>query len=243
MSKVMILDVPVDKLDMQKATEIVKGYLQSDKPHLIVTPNAEIIMRAQQDRELLEIIQNASLVTGDGAGVVWASKIFKDPLPERITGIDLMFKILEIAQEQGYKVFLLGAAPSIAEKAAERLLNIYPKLQIVGTHHGYFDINNDHHIIELIKEKAPHVLIAAMGAPRQEKWLYRNLYTLNVPVSIGVGGSLDVIAGKVQRAPEWMQKAGLEWLFRLYKEPTRIRRMAALPKFVFAVLMQRIRKF
>lgn len=237
--KVVILDVPIDILTMEDALNRLEDFIVQQKPHQIITANAEMVMAAQEDETFKEILWQGDLVCGDGAGVVWASKQYGQPLPERVTGIDLITGFLPKAVEKGYSLFLLGAAPGVAELAGQELEKRYPGLKIVGTEDGYFSKENEQTILTKIKQLKPDILLVALGFPRQEKWIKQHLNYLGVPVAIGVGGTLDVLSGKVERAPVWMQKSNLEWFYRLVKEPKRAIRMLALPKFVWKVLSQK----
>lgn len=238
-SRIYILGSLIDKVDTKEALRRVEQFIQEGTPHQIITANAEIIYRGYRDKKLSRTLNKAHLVTADGMGVVWASRYLKDPVQERVTGIDLMRSICSKAQEKGWKLYFLGAAPGVAEKAVLKVLETYPKCRIVGYDHGYFSPEEEPKVIENIKKVQPDILFVAMGAPKQDFWIREHLQELGVPVCMGVGGSFDVLAGNVERAPEWMQKRGLEWLFRLYKEPKRWRRMLALPRFVLAVLGQK----
>lgn len=239
--RVDILGTKVDKVTMQQALEKVEEYIKNREHRHIITLNAEIIYRAQHEPKLKEVINAADLVTPDGAGVVWASKKLGSPLPERVTGIDLMLEIVKEAAVKGWKIYLYGAAPGVAELAAENLKQKYKNLKIVGTQNGFISSDKMPALLADIKAKNPDVLFVALGAPRQEYWIREHLEELNVPVSIGVGGSFDVIAGKVKRAPKIFQNLKLEWLYRLIKEPRRFGRMLALPKFALKI-MQETRK-
>lgn len=238
MQTVRILGVPVHRVHMAEALETVERMVKTGRPHLIVTPNAEMIWAAaKSDPELKQIIERADLAIPDGIGVVLASRYLGQPVAERVSGFDLMMELMALAPAKGYRIFLLGAAPGVADLAREKLQQKFPGAQIVGTHHGYFSAEQEPAVIAQIRAAKPDILFAGMGVPRQEKWLANNLHRLQVPVSIGVGGSLDVAAGKVERAPRWIQKIGLEWLFRLIKEPWRYKRMLALPRFAMAVVL------
>lgn len=234
--RVEILGVPIDVLTMGEALEKIQGFIAQGTPHQVVTANAEMVMLAQEDREFSELLAGAHLVTGDGAGVVWASKKTGKPLPERVTGVDLVNNLLPVAAREGYGIFLFGAAPGVAAEAGEMMKEKFPALKIVGVENGYFQVQDEQTIVEKIRAAQPQILLVALGFPRQEKWIQKNLHNLGVPVAIGVGGTLDVFSGKVLRAPVWMQKSNLEWLYRLLKEPQRAVRMLALPKFVLRVL-------
>ncbi|MDK2836169.1 MAG: N-acetylglucosaminyldiphosphoundecaprenol N-acetyl-beta-D-mannosaminyltransferase [Thermosediminibacterales bacterium] len=234
--KIKIMGVSFDKVTLDQAYEKVLEFLGEDKTHIVVTPNSEIVMAAQDDKELLGILNEADMVVADGIGVVLASRFYGKPLPERVAGFDLMTKILEKAPEKGHTIFLLGGKPGIVLKAAEKMKNKYPGLKIAGFHHGYFDALEEKNILKEINSAEPDFLFVAMGAPKQEKWIYSNKDIINARVCMGVGGSLDVYAGITKRAPAVFRKLGLEWFYRLIKEPRRIRRMMALPRFAVRVL-------
>ncbi|KKC29061.1 teichoic acid biosynthesis protein [Caldanaerobacter subterraneus subsp. pacificus DSM 12653] len=226
---------------MNEAVEILKGYLKEDRIHIVATPNAEIIMMAQKDEEYKKILNETNLNVPDGSGVVFASKVFNKPLKERVAGFDLMMEFVKWASHKDVSIYLLGAKPEVVEKAQSNLKNLYPSLKIVGFHHGYFNEKEEENIIEDINKRAAQVLFVALGAPKQEKWIYKNKEKLKVKIAMGVGGSFDVIAGKAKRAPEIYRKLGLEWLYRLIQEPWRYKRMSALPKFAFKVLLARLK--
>jgi len=235
-NQINILGVNVDSVTMQEALDRLEAFIQKGQPRLVATANAEMVMVAQQDAELLSILNAADLVLADGAGVVWAAGRLGSGVPERVAGFDLTQNLLRRAALAGYRVYWLGAAPGTAEIAAEKAAALYPGLLTVGMHDGYFS-PDDETILQTIRETHPDILLCALGIPKQEKWLSNNLPQLSVPVSIGVGGTFDVMAGKVKRAPLWMQKSGLEWSYRLIRQPSRIVRMLALPDFVLRVLL------
>lgn len=239
--RVEILGTLVDKITMEDALAKVEAFIREEKPRHIITLNAEIIYRAQTEARLKKVINQADLVTPDGAGVVWASHKLGDPLPERVTGIDLMLKIAEQASQKGWKLYLYGAAPGVAKQAARNLEKNFTGIKIVGTKHGFLSSKEMDEMIAHIKAQKPQVLFVALGAPRQEYWIREHLEELQVPVCMGVGGSFDVISGKVKRAPKIFQDLHLEWFYRLLKEPKRFKRMLALPKFVLKI-MQETRK-
>ena len=232
---VNILNVPVAALTMSEAVGKVQQFIDDKKNALIATANAEMIMNAQHDEELCEILKSADLVVPDGAGTVWAAHHLGYAMPERVAGYDLVQELLKAAPKRGDRVFFFGSAPGIAEAAKKKAESLYPGVQIVGVRNGYFTSDDEPAIIEEIRAAEPDILLAALGVPKQEKWLRRYRKELRVPVSIGVGGTLDVMAGNVRRAPKWMQKAKLEWLFRGLLQPKRAGRLVALPKFVFRV--------
>jgi len=240
--KSKIMGALVDPVTLEEAVGKVEQFIASRKPHHVVTLNAEILYRAQRDPELMKVILGADLVTPDGAGIVWASKRLGSPVPQRVTGIDLMLALAERAGEKSWRLFLYGAAPGVAEEAAQKLKTMHPGIRIAGTSHGYLSSEEQKQLIEKIREVEPHILFVALGAPKQEFWINRNLEQLGVPVCMGVGGSFDVIAGKIKRAPIFMQRAGLEWLYRLVREPKRFKRMLALPAFAAAVLFESMKQ-
>ncbi|AEM79429.1 WecB/TagA/CpsF family glycosyltransferase [Thermoanaerobacter wiegelii] len=239
MERLDIFGVPIDRVTMRQAVEILNNFLQEDRLHIVATPNAEIVMMAQKDKEYMEILNNTDLNVPDGNGIVFASKVFKKPMPERVAGFDLMMEFIKDISSKNTKIYLLGAAPQVAEQARVNLEKLYPRVKIVGTHHGYFTQEEENKIIEEINNKGAEVLFVALGAPKQEKWIYKNRDKLKVKIAMGVGGSFDVIAGKVKRAPYIYRKLGLEWLYRLIKEPWRYKRMMALPKFALKVLLHK----
>jgi N-acetylglucosaminyldiphosphoundecaprenol N-acetyl-beta-D-mannosaminyltransferase len=221
---------------MQQAVAIVDDFVRGSKSSLVATANAEMVMLAQQDQDLFAILNSAELVLADGAGVVWAARRLAAGVPERVAGYDLTQELLKHAATTGYKVFWLGAAPGVAEAAAAKAAAKYPGLHTVGTHDGYFDYDDDN-IRRLIRESQTDILLCALGVPKQEKWLSQYRDELGAKVLIGVGGTFDVMAGNVKRAPLWMQRAGLEWSYRLLRQPSRIVRMMALPRFVARVMI------
>ena len=213
-NKVDILGVNVDSLTMQEAVEQVEKYIEERNPVLIATANAEMLMRATYDEELKSILNGAAMVTPDGAGTVWAAHHLGFAMPERVAGYDLAQNLMAEAARRGQRVFFFGSAPGVAEKAKAKAENLYPGIEICGVRNGFFKESDEPAIIEEIKAAKPDILLVALGVPKQEKWLWKYKDELGVPVSIGVGGTLDVMAGVMKRAPRWMQKAKLEWLFR-----------------------------
>jgi len=234
--KSCVLGALVDRVDMAGAVERIASFIKEGSPHHVITLNAEIIYRALDEHRLMAVINRADLVTPDGAGVVWAAKRLGQPVPERVAGIDLVQALFQRGKREGWRFFFYGAAPGVAKEAARRAAAAHPGLQVAGTAHGYLSPKDQLQLVEQIKEAKPHILLVALGAPKQEYWIKENMAALGVPVCIGVGGSLDVLAGKVKRAPKILQKLKLEWLYRLIANPRRTGRMLALPRFVLAVL-------
>jgi N-acetylglucosaminyldiphosphoundecaprenol N-acetyl-beta-D-mannosaminyltransferase len=247
---VELAGVKVDNVTMDQALKKLEEFIAERWPHLIVTPNPEMIVAAQDDEELHNILDNAHLRLPDGISMVVVSNILRCPLKERIAGIDFLLRSVELSALKGYRIFLLGGAPGVAEAAARVLKSKYPNLIIAGTQHGYFSAgggsafggksSEEQEIVTKIRTSAPDILFAGLGMGRQEKWLARNLADLNVPVSVGVGGSFDVISGIKRRAPKWIQGLYIEWLYRLITEPQRWKRQLALPKFLWLTLVKNV---
>lgn len=230
--RVRVLGVDIDNLDLGGAVKKAEEILLLKTPGMMVTPNPEMIMAAQEDLELTGIINNASVSIADGVGLMIAGRIIGKRFRSRIAGIDLMLKLADISRDKGYRLFLLGGREGVAEKAAANL-----RANIAGTFHGYS--MNDRLAVDMIKKAHPDILFVGLGSPKQEKWAAKHLKELGVPLVMCVGGSLDVIAGRVRRAPLFMRKVGLEWLWRLITEPRRWRRMMVLPVFLVRVVRSR----
>ena len=180
--------------------------------------------------------QEAELVLPDGAGAVWAGRHLGYNVPERVAGFDLYNKLLALSAKKGYRAYFFGGSPGIAEAAKAKSEELYPGVQIVGCHNGYFTDADVPAIIDAINKSGSEMLFVALGAPKQEKWILEHRNELKPRILMGIGGSFDVLAGKMERAPKWMQDASLEWAFRLYKQPSRFMRMMALPKFALKVI-------
>ena len=237
--RVDVLGVAFDNVTMDEAVDRALAMLEEDRPHLVATPNPEIVQRANRDPEFAEILSKADLVVPDGVGVIYAAKILGRPLRARGPGIALASNLLARIAGTGRRLFLLGAAPGIAEQAAVNLQAAYPGLLVCGTHDGYFQ--EDGPVAEAIRRARADVVFVCLGAPKQEKWIAANGGAAGAKLYIGLGGAMDVFAGKVERAPESFQKLGLEWLYRLMKEPSRIGRMAKLPLFLVSAAGARLK--
>lgn len=235
-----ILGVPVDSLTMQQAVNNLRIFLSDIRAHTVYTPNAEIMMEAYRDPYVMSILRDADMVVADGAGVVLASRIMGTPLPEKVSGIDLVKNSFALNASRKYRYFLFGSKPGIAEAAAQSLLKQYPDVEIAGCRNGYFTQEEESGIIQEINASNADILLVALGAPKQEKWIHENRHKLDVRVCIGVGGSLDVFAGAAKLAPEFFRRNGLEWLYRLFREPSRFIRMLDLPKFILRAILRRI---
>ena len=236
-NRLNILGVGVNTLTMKEATDFLVETTEKDDLTSVYTPNSEIILHAYKNPDYCEVLNRGSLITADGIGVVYASKILGSPLPERVSGFDLANELLRKAAPMGKTLYLFGGKPKVAERAAEKIVSLYPGIKIVGTCDGYFDCEKEKEIIADINEKSPDILFVCLGFPKQEKWIDEHS-NLNAKVAMGIGGSLDVFAGEVKRAPVTFQKLGLEWLYRLLKQPSRFIRMLALPKFGLTVLFK-----
>ena len=230
-----ILGVPVDPLTTEEVHVAVEERLASRQPLQIATVNAEFVMRAQCDPEFRSVLERVDIATADGAGILWALRRRGVRLHARVGGSDLIWSIAEICERRHARVFLLGGSAGIAEAAARRLTNRYPKLAIAGTFAGSPAAGEVLHIVDLVRRSRTDVLFVAFGAPAQDIWIARHFASAGVIVGMGVGGSFDYLAGAAQRAPAWMQQHSLEWLWRLVRQPRRWRRMLALPHFAWLV--------
>lgn len=228
------MDIPFSKLCMKETIDYLTDRIQQKKWTQVVTANPEIVMYAQNNSSYITILQKADIVVPDGIGIVYAAKLQKDPVCERVAGYDLLHQIMIKADQQAWKVYLLGGSEDVNQLAYEQLKKQYPRAVLLGRHHGFFQDGSDEEkqIIEEISVLKPDILFVALGFPRQEDWINRYQPDLQIPLSMGVGGSFDVLSGKVKRAPLLWQKLGLEWLHRLISMPSRWRRMLVLPQFL-----------
>lgn len=233
-----ILRLPVDAITYAGWLERIGEWVKSGQPHHVCTINPEFIMIAQRDANFANILRRADLCVPDGVGLLWAARYLGQPLPERVTGSDGVPIIAARAAREGWKLFFLGAAPGVAERAAQILQEQHPGLQVVGTYAGSPAPAEEDALVERVNSSGAEILFVAYGAPEQDKWIARNLPRLTVGMAMGVGGAFDFIAGVVPRAPVWMQRLGLEWAFRLVRQPWRFRRMLRLPRFVLAVVLR-----
>lgn len=234
---VALLGVPFDRVSAQETIARVDAMIASRQPHYIVTANVDFLVQAHRDVELRRILLEADLVLCDGTPLVWASRLLGNALPERVAGSDLAPLLLSSAAEKGHRVFFLGAAPGVAVAAAERLKREYPNLEIVGHYAPPYAalLEMDHaQIVQRIRAARPDILLVSFGCPKQEKWIAMHHRTLGVPVAIGVGATLDFLAGRVKRAPAWMRHSGTEWVYRLLQEPRRLFRRYASDLVFFA---------
>ena len=241
MDSIEILGVRVDDATYADLLAAVDASVDSGQPHQIVTLNPEMLVAARDDPAFRRLLNGAHLNAADGVGLTLAARWLGHPLHERVTGSDGIHKLAAHCADRGYRPYLLGAAPGVARDAAERLIKSYPGLEIAGTYSGSPCPEDEDDIVARVRAAGPDLLFVAYGVPAEEKWIARNLDRLGVPVAIGVGGAFDFVAGVATRAPEWMRSVGLEWLYRLIREPWRWRRQVALPRFAALVLVQRFR--
>ena len=238
-----VLGVRVDDVTMSEALAIGRACIRSGRSHRIVTPNAEFVMAARHDQRFRQSLNDSTLAIPDGAGLLLAGRILGTPLREQVTGTDLADKLAGLAAREGYRVFLLGAAPGVAEAAAEQLAARHPGLLIAGTHPGSSEPEADDETRRVLGTAGQiDLILVAYGARKQEDWIARNQAALGIPLAIGVGGALDFFAGRVPRAPAWLRRAGFDWLFRLAVQPWRWRRQLVLPRFVATVAVAAARQ-
>ncbi len=235
MNVVKILGVPFATRSFDETVTFLAERIKAGVRTHVVTANPEVVMVAREDARFRQLLEQAYVVP-DGIGIVYASRWLGHPISERVTGIELMEALMRLADENAWKVYLLGASPEVNEKAAQTLAERYPRARIAGRHDGYFSREEEPKIAATIAAVKPHLLFVALGAPKQDEWIARYWDEIHVPLAMGVGGSFDVIAGTVKRAPEMWQRMHLEWLYRLLRQPSRWRRQLAIPRFVLAVL-------
>lgn len=233
---VTIFGVPFSKMSLKETVEYLTQAVLEKKPHQVITANPIMVMEARKSPEYLAIMKRSELIVPDGAGVVWAANYVGEPVAERVTGFELLHELLTVGEKHRWKVYLLGASPDIIQTAAEKLKLQYPLIEWVGVRDGYFGPEQDEEVIADIQEKQPDLLFIGRSADRQEPWIDRYKHRLKVPVMMGVGGSYDVISGKLKRAPKLFIRLRLEWFYRLLQEPWRYKRMLVLPKFAFSVI-------
>lgn len=240
MDSLHILGLRVDRPTQAEVLDALARFVAARTPHHVVTTDASMVVLARRDAELRGIVEGADLVTPDGAGILWAARLFGTPIPCKVSGVDLVADLCRLSAERGWRVFFLGAAPGVAEEAAANLSRRFPGAQIVGTRDGYFTPSEEPEVLAQVRAAAPDILLVAFGIPRQEKWIAAHRDALGVPVSIGIGGSFDVYSGRVRRAPLWMQNASLEWLHRLLSNPKKIGKVMTLPTFALLALRFRL---
>ena len=236
LDSVHLLGMRVDRVDMAGALALVERFIAERTPHHIVTADASMVVTAAQDPEFGAIVNGADLVTPDGAGILWATKRMGSPVRVKVSGVDLAARCCALSAQKGWRIYFFGAAPGVAEEAAARIRARHPGAHIVGFRDGFFQPEDEPGIVAQIRAARPDILLVALGIPKQEKFIQRHKAALGVPVSIGVGGTLDVFSGAVRRAPVWMQNRGLEWAYRVASNPKKISKVALLPRFVLMTL-------
>lgn len=237
-----LLGTTVHAVNLSDALAWIDRSVAARSGGYVVTLNGAMLVQTARDRPLREVVNDAGLVTADGIGVILAARILGVDVVERVAGIDLTVAVCARAASAGYRIYLLGGAPGVAAATAQALRDSLPGLQIVGLHHGFFRPEDEPGVVDAIREAHPDVLMVAFGAPRQERWMRRWHREVGVPVSIGVGGSFDVLAGRIPRAPRWMQRVGLEWLYRALREPRRWGVIRTIPPLFFLALRERLRR-
>lgn len=233
---VHILGLSVHNVDMNATLNAIDAFVQNGAPHHIITADASMLVMAQDDPELRAIVANAELVTPDSVGVLWAAQRHQQKLRERVSGVEIVEKLCARSAQRGYRIYFLGAGPGVAQQAAEKIQTRYPGAQVVGTRDGFFQPEDINGIVADIRASGADIVCVALGIPKQEKWIAAHRDRLGAAVLIGVGGTFDVLSGNVRRAPLWMQKARLEWLWRVISNPKKISKVMLLPRFVRLVL-------
>lgn len=233
-----LFGTPIDCVTLDEAVQKLENFLGARASALVCTPDTTAILRAQRDQKLRTVYEHAHLVTPDGTGIVWAGQLLGAPVRERVSGIDLLEKLF--ARGRTLRIFLLGAAPGVADQAGRKLSERYPHLQIVGVHHGYFQPSENEQILNLINQARPDVVLVGLGVPKQELWMHENRSKIKASVSMGVGGCFDVWAGKRVRAPKSWQRLGLEWFYRVLQEPKRLVRVSMIPVFLGQISLIKI---
>lgn len=226
MARMKFMNTEIDNFTMCEALKSIDALIQKGKSSYVVTPNVDHIVQLERDGELAEVYKSADLILTDGQPLLWIAKWYGTPIKEKISGSDLFPRLCELAAQKGYKMYFLGAAEGVAAKAAENLMARFPGLQVVGTYSPPFGFERNEveieKIISQIKEVSPHILIVGLGSPKQELFMLHNREELEVPLSLGLGASLDFEAGVIKRAPKWMADHGLEWIYRIFQDPKRL---------------------
>jgi N-acetylglucosaminyldiphosphoundecaprenol N-acetyl-beta-D-mannosaminyltransferase len=237
--KVNIFGVPISKMNMVQTVSYLTDAIENRLPQHVITANPIMVMSAVEDRNYLAMMKQAELIVPDGTGVVWAANYVGEPVTERVTGFDLVHELMKIGEGRKWKVYLLGTSTEIIEAAASKLKVMYPGIQMVGYRNGFFKEEQDAEVIGEIVQAAPDLLLVGRSSATQEPWIAKYKHQLQVPVMMGVGGSFDVLAGKLKRAPILFQKLRLEWFYRLLQEPWRYKMMLTLPKFAVKVIREK----
>jgi N-acetylglucosaminyldiphosphoundecaprenol N-acetyl-beta-D-mannosaminyltransferase len=237
--KVRMFGVPISKMGMKQTVDYLIDAIENRTPHQVITANPIMVMSAIENRQYLAMMQQAELIVPDGTGVVWAANYVGEPVAERVAGYDLLHELMKIGNPRGWKVYMLGASTEVIEAAAGKLTSMYPGIRMVGCRNGYFGEDQDAEVVQHIVEAAPDLLLVGRSADKQEPWIAMYKHQLQVPIMMGVGGSFDVLSGKLKRAPAFFRKFHLEWFYRLLQEPWRFKRMLTLPKFAVKVIREK----
>lgn len=242
--KVEILGLSFDNLTMQEALTTIERYIQEREPRKIFTPNVQLLLWSRKDPFLRQVYQSCDLLTVDGMAIFYASKILGTPFKESLSASLMFFPLLKIAEQKGYRVYLVGAKENVVCKAVDNIRASYPRINIVGWHHGYFDVTAPGEVLDDIKAKRPDILLVGMTSPMKEKLVEANLQEMNVPVSLGVGGMFDIASGEADFAPDWIRKMCMEWFYRLVQEPRRMwrRYLYSNSEFIWLISKELIRK-
>lgn len=243
-NRIKICDVPVDALTMEQTLGVISDSIEHNRPVHHVVVNTAKLVNARKDKELKASIVNCDIINADGQAIVWASKILNQPLPERVAGIDLMQNLVALAADKGYKIFFFGAKEEVVKKVVDKYTALYGKDILAGYRNGYFDKSQERTIAQQIGSSGADILFVAMSSPKKEVFLETYKDVINMPFIMGVGGSFDVVAGKVKRAPMWMQKSGLEWLYRVWQEPRRMwkRYLYTNTEFIYLIAKEILKK-
>jgi N-acetylglucosaminyldiphosphoundecaprenol N-acetyl-beta-D-mannosaminyltransferase len=237
MSRIRLLNCPFDALDLEQTMTVIVRFIEERHPRQHVVINVAKLVDMRKDLELRSIIESCDLINADGMPIVWASKLLGRPLPCRIAGVDLFQHLVRLCAEKGYRPFFFGAREWVVQKVIETLVTRYPELNIAGFRNGYFKSDEELEIASTIRDSNADILFVGFSSPTKEKFLKRWMSVMNVPFSMGVGGSFDIIAGRTKRAPEWMQRSGLEWFYRLLQEPERMWKRYLVTNILFALMV------
>ena len=235
--RISLFKLPIDVLSMEETIDIIDNSISKNKPIHHVVVNAAKVVNAQRDSELRESIINCDLINADGQAIVWASHILNKPLPERVAGIDLMGKIVKLSAKRNYRIFFLGAQEKVVQRVVNKYMNLYGAKIIAGYRNGYFTTEDEESVALEISESKPDILFVAISSPKKEIFLNKYKSLIQAPFIMGVGGSFDVISGLVKRAPKWMQKSGLEWLYRVLQEPGRMWKRYLITNSIFIAML------
>jgi N-acetylglucosaminyldiphosphoundecaprenol N-acetyl-beta-D-mannosaminyltransferase len=236
---VRIFGVPISQMSMKQTVAYLTEAIERKRPKQVITANPIMVMSAIDDPAYMAMMKQAELIVPDGTGVVWAANYVGEPVAQRVPGYDLLHELMKVGEPKGWKVYLLGASTEVIEAAANKLQEGYPGVQVVGCRNGYFSEEQDAEVIQSIVQAAPDILLVGRSADKQEPWIAKHKQQLQVPIMMGVGGSFDVLSGKLKRAPVIFQKLRLEWFYRLLQEPWRYKRMLTLPKFAMKVIREK----